>query len=123
MMREGLKRRLLRQPPFLFAILPYPVVFIVMQSAEFVFTGIVFKEGERYNSLCPELDVASEGETVKEASGYLIEAVSLYLETAIEANLPYLRPIPRNEDPRITNPESIITTFNLKVDFQIKVHA
>ncbi|MBI4686158.1 MAG: type II toxin-antitoxin system HicB family antitoxin [Nitrospirae bacterium] len=94
-----------------------------MQSNDFVFTGIIIKEGKRYTSLCPELDVASEGDTVDEASTNLLEAVTLYLETAIEANLPYLRPIPSDEDPRIAAPKSIIKTFRLKVDFQVKVHA
>ncbi|OIO28786.1 MAG: hypothetical protein COZ31_09690 [Nitrospirae bacterium CG_4_10_14_3_um_filter_44_29] len=94
-----------------------------MQANEFVFTGIVYKEKERYSSLCPELDIASEGEKPDKAATNLLEAVTLYLETAIEANLPYLRPIPQDEDPRITNPESVIKTFNLKVDFQIKAYA
>lgn len=94
-----------------------------MQANEFVFTGIIYKEGKRYTSLCPELDVSSEGNTADGASTNLLEAVTLYLETAIEANFPYLRPIPHDEDPRILNPESIITTFNLRVDFQIKAHA
>ncbi len=94
-----------------------------MLSNEFVFTGIIYKESSRYSSLCPELDVASEGDTIDEASSNLFEAVTVYLETAIEANLPYLRPIPQDEDPRISNPGSIVKTFNLKVDFQIKAHA
>ncbi len=94
-----------------------------MLSNEFVFTGIIYKEENRHSSLCPELDVASEGETIDEAVSNLFEAVTVYLETAIEANLPYLRPIPQDEDPRITNPESIVKTFNLRVDFQIKAHA
>ena len=94
-----------------------------MQANEFIFTGIIFKDDERYTSLCPELDVASEGDTPDEASKNLLEAVALYLETAIEANLPYLRPIPPDEDPRIIDHESIIKTFNLKVDFQIKAYA
>lgn len=94
-----------------------------MQANEFVFTGIIITENKRYTSLCPELDVASEGETHQEASTNLLDAVTLYLETAIEANLPYLRPIPPDEDPRITSPESIIKIFNLKVGFQIKAYA
>ncbi|MEW6110255.1 MAG: type II toxin-antitoxin system HicB family antitoxin [Nitrospirota bacterium] len=81
------------------------------------------KEDERYTSLCPELDVASQGNTSDEASGNLLEAVTLYLETAIEANLPYLRPVPSEEDPRKTSPGSIIKTFNFKVDFNIKAYA
>lgn len=94
-----------------------------MQTNEFIFTGIILKEDERYTAFCPELDVASEGNTSDEASKNLLEAVTLYLETAIEANLPYLRPVPPNEDPRVTNTGSIIKTFNLKVDFQVKAYA
>jgi predicted RNase H-like HicB family nuclease len=94
-----------------------------MQANEFIFTGIIYKENNRYSSLCPELDVASEGETVDKASSNLLEAVTLYLETSIEANLPYLRPVPQDEDPRTSTPESIVRTFNLKVHFQIKAHA
>jgi len=90
---------------------------------EFIFTGIIFKDNNRYTSICPELDVASEGDTPDVAITNLLEAVTLYLETAIEANFPYLRPIPPEEDPRITNPKSIIKIFNLKVDFHIKAHA
>jgi predicted RNase H-like HicB family nuclease len=94
-----------------------------MQTNEFVFTGVIIKENERYTSLCPELDVASEGDTPDDASTNLLEAVALYLETAIEANLPYLRPVPSDEDPRIITPESIIKEFRLRVDFQIKAYA
>ena len=90
---------------------------------EFVFTGVIYKEADRYSSFCPELDVASEGSTPDEASEKLLEAVTLYLETAVEANLPYLRPAPPNEDPRNTSPNSVVKTFNLKVDFQIKAYA
>ena len=109
--------------PFLLCFTTLLCYFMNMQANEFVFTGIVYKEKERYSSLCPELDIASEGEKPDKAATNLLEAVTLYLETAIEANLPYLRPIPQDEDPRITNPESVIKTFNLKVDFQIKAYA
>ena len=94
-----------------------------MSHNEFVFTGIIYKEGDQYSALCAELDVASEGNTVEEASNNLVEAVTLYLETAIEGNLPYLRPIPLDEDPRKTHAESIVKIFRLKMDFQITVHA
>ncbi len=94
-----------------------------MSYNEFVFTGIIYKECDKYSALCPELDVASEGNILAEASDNLFEAVTLYLETAIEGNLPYLRPILLDEDPRKTHSESIASIFRLKVDFQIKVHA
>ena len=99
------------------------MLFISMSSNEFVFTGIIYKEDDQYSAICAELDVASEGSTVEEASDNLLEAVTLYLETAIEGNLPYLRPIPLGEDPRKTHSESIVKIFRLKMDFQITVHA
>jgi predicted RNase H-like HicB family nuclease len=46
------------------------------------FTAIVEKEGDGYVALCPELDVASQGGTVEEATANLREAVDLFLETA-----------------------------------------
>jgi hypothetical protein len=48
-----------------------------------------------------------------------LEAVTLYLETALENNLPWLRPIPWNEDPRITAPETVVITFPLKVRAEV----
>ncbi len=46
------------------------------------FTAIVEREGDIYVALCPELDVASQGETVEEATANLKEAVELFLECA-----------------------------------------
>jgi predicted RNase H-like HicB family nuclease len=47
-----------------------------------VYTAIIEKEGELYAALCPELDVASQGATVEEATANLREAVELFLECA-----------------------------------------
>lgn len=46
------------------------------------FTGIIEQENEGYVSLCPELDIASQGDTVEEARKNLIEALELFFETA-----------------------------------------
>jgi predicted RNase H-like HicB family nuclease len=46
------------------------------------FTALIEREGEGYVSLCPELDVASQGETVEEARANLIEAIELFLAHA-----------------------------------------
>ena len=46
------------------------------------YTAILEKEGDIYVSLCPELDVASQGLTVEEATANLKEAVELFLECA-----------------------------------------
>lgn len=46
------------------------------------FTAILEREGDLYVALCPELDVASQGPSVEEATANLKEAVELFLETA-----------------------------------------
>ena len=46
------------------------------------YTEILEKEGDLYVALCPELDVASQGATVEEATANLKEAVELFLESA-----------------------------------------
>lgn len=46
------------------------------------FTAIIEREKRGYVSLCPELDVASQGATIEEAHSNLREAVELFLETA-----------------------------------------
>ncbi len=45
-------------------------------------TAIIEREGDGYVSLCPELDIASQGDTVEEARLNLIEALELFFETA-----------------------------------------
>jgi len=45
-------------------------------------TAIIEREGDGFVSLCPEMDIASQGDTVEEAKKNLIEAVELFLETA-----------------------------------------
>jgi predicted RNase H-like HicB family nuclease len=53
-----------------------------LDGQERVYTGIIEREGDVYVALCPELDVASQGVTVEEATGNLREAVELFLECA-----------------------------------------
>ena len=45
-------------------------------------TAIIEREGDGYVSLCPELDIASQGDTVEEARANLREAVELFFESA-----------------------------------------
>ncbi len=45
-------------------------------------TAIIEKEGTGYVSLCPELDIASQGDTVEGARDNLKEALELFFETA-----------------------------------------
>lgn len=46
------------------------------------FTGIIEREGDGYVSLCPEFDIASQGDTIEEARNNLIEALQLFFEVA-----------------------------------------
>jgi len=46
------------------------------------FTAIIEREGDGYVALCPELDIASQGNTIEEARSNLVEALELFFETA-----------------------------------------
>jgi len=45
-------------------------------------TAIIEREGSGYTALCPELDIASQGDTVAEARDNLKEALELFFECA-----------------------------------------
>ncbi len=45
-------------------------------------TAIIEREENGYVSLCPELDIASQGKTIEEARQNLREALELFFETA-----------------------------------------
>lgn len=45
-------------------------------------TAIIEREGDGYVALCPELDIASQGDAVEEARDNLTEALELFFETA-----------------------------------------
>lgn len=51
------------------------------------FTALIEQEGDGYVALCPELDIASEGDTVEEARLMLKEAVELFFECASEEEI------------------------------------
>ena len=76
------------------AILVYPM-------AMRTFTAVVEKEGNGYVALCPELDVASQGSSIEEATANLKEAVELFLECADP-----------NEIERRTHTEVYVTRFD-----------
>lgn len=45
-------------------------------------TAIIEREGDGFVALCPELDIASQGNTVEVARDNLQEALELFFETA-----------------------------------------
>lgn len=94
-----------------------------MRENDLILTGVVMQDENLFSSLCLELDVASQGETVVDAKNGLAEAAALYIETAIENNLPYLRAVPREDDPRFVTPSEIIETFPLRVNIAVRAYA
>jgi predicted RNase H-like HicB family nuclease len=94
-----------------------------MDEHSFVFNSIILQEDSGYTSLCLDLDVASQGDTAREAKAALLEAVTLYLETALESNLPWLRPVSPLEDPRLVDAENVVDEFPLNVSVAIRAYA
>ncbi len=45
-------------------------------------TALIQREGDGYVALCPELDIASQGDTVEQARENLREALELFFEVA-----------------------------------------
>ena len=45
-------------------------------------TAIIEREDDGFVALCPELDIASQGPTIEEARANLVEALTLFFETA-----------------------------------------
>ena len=50
-------------------------------------TAIIEREGNGYVSLCPEFDIASQGDTIEDARINLREALELFFETASPAEI------------------------------------
>ena len=94
-----------------------------MQDNTFIFTAYIIKEENGFTALCRDVDVATEGLTIQEAKQNLIEAVSLYVESAIENNLPIIRPIPKEDDPTQKETDTILEIFRLNVDLKVSAYA
>jgi predicted RNase H-like HicB family nuclease len=45
-------------------------------------TAVIEREDDGFVALCPELDIASQGASIEEARLNLIEALTLFFETA-----------------------------------------
>lgn len=45
-------------------------------------TAIIEREDDGFVALCPELDIASQGASIEEARANLLEALTLFYETA-----------------------------------------
>jgi len=56
-----------------------------MQTVDF--TVVVMPENKSFSSWCPDLDVASQGKTAKEAIANLKEAIELHIECLAPSEL------------------------------------
>ncbi len=45
-------------------------------------TAIIEREDDGFVALCPEFDIASQGASIEEARANLVEALTLFFETA-----------------------------------------
>ena len=50
-------------------------------------TAIIEREDDGFVALCPEFDIASQGDTIEEARADLVEALTLFFETASPAEV------------------------------------
>ena len=50
-------------------------------------TAIIEREDDGYVALCPELDVASQGGSIEEARANLVEALTLFFESAAPSEI------------------------------------
>ena len=50
-------------------------------------TAVIHREGDGFVSLCPELDIASQGDSIESARDNLREALELFFECASPAEI------------------------------------
>jgi predicted RNase H-like HicB family nuclease len=67
-------------------------------------TAIIEREGDGYVALCPEYEVASQGESIEEARTNLVEALTLFFESADPGELEHR-----------FKPEVLVTQVEVKV--------
>jgi predicted RNase H-like HicB family nuclease len=51
------------------------------------FSAVIHREGDGFVALCPELDIASQGNTIEAARDNLREALDLFFECASSAEV------------------------------------
>ena len=60
---------------------------IVDMAAPRRLTAIIEREDDGFVALCPELDVASQGDSIEDARANLVEALTLFFESASPSEL------------------------------------
>ncbi len=93
-----------------------------MELSNFVFNSVILHDDTGFSSLCLDVDVASQGATTEEAKQNLREAVTLYIESAIDSNMPVIRPVPLNENPLTTRVNDVVEVFKLNVNIEVNAY-
>ena len=75
-------------------------------------TFVFEREDDEYVALCPELDIASQGDTIEDAATHLENAVLLYLDTIEEDG----------EREQIFRERGIKIEERLEADYDVKIH-
>lgn len=94
-----------------------------MKNNTFRFSAYLIEEKDVFVAICSDVDVVSEGVTKSQAKKNLTQAVALYIETAIESNLPVVRPIPNDQNISILYPDQVVERFPLFIDCRIEAYA
>ncbi len=94
-----------------------------IDNHNFVLESVIVKEDDGFYSLCLDVDVASQGDTIEEAKSMLVEAVELYLESSIDSSLPVLRRTPDDSNPLLMDKDNVAEHFTLKLKLQLTVDA
>jgi predicted RNase H-like HicB family nuclease len=50
-------------------------------------TAIIEREDDGFVALCPEFDIASQGASIEDARANLVEALTLFFETASQSEI------------------------------------
>ena len=90
------------------------------RKSDYVAVGIVVtREGEQYSSWCPELDIASCGDTPEEAIANLNDALELYINTLKEEG--ELEPVLKERGIRIVQADETVIPSSFLTQHRIKL--
>ncbi|HEY3251538.1 MAG TPA: hypothetical protein VGK25_10515 [Ignavibacteria bacterium] len=97
--------------------------FLELNVGSSYLNAVITKEDEIYCSLCIELNIASEGETLNEAKENLLEAVKDYIELSVENKTPIIRLVPIEDNPLLNPGQNIVEVFRIKVNMNLSEYA
>ncbi|MGD0903510.1 MAG: type II toxin-antitoxin system HicB family antitoxin [Terracidiphilus sp.] len=75
-------------------------------------TAILSREDDGFVALCPDLDIASQGSTIEEARANLVEALTLFFETASSSEIARRLPAGRIHSFAYSSPNNLKYTVD-----------